>query len=364
MLKVSIIVPVYKTEQYLDQCVQSLLKQTFQGIEIILVDDGSPDNCGEICDYYARKYPVLVKTIHQKNQGVSVARNTGIETATGEWIMFVDSDDWIELNMVESILACSEKTCCDICVCPGSRDTDIIHKRYEFRYKNNRILTDNDKIALFKNNFHPVAIGESGRLSFAVPWSKLYSTSLLKTHSIKFIPGLRYGEDMVFNLYAFHHARSIVIHPEYYYHYRTNDASVSQSYRLDAFQSVKKLCEEINLFANRFYSKNEASAIYSAEALFLLTDALQNNYIATNSPLTRQKRIKEIKSIIEKEPYKSIIRNVNKQDITRKRKVQLYLLKYRLIITYYLLMYISTKLNENSRFCIHKFNKYRHYHKR
>lgn len=94
--KISVIVPVYKIkEQYLKECIESISKQTYSNLEIILVDDGSPDNCGEICDLYAEK-DSRIMVLHQKNQGVSMARNNAIQKATGEWITFIDADDWIE----------------------------------------------------------------------------------------------------------------------------------------------------------------------------------------------------------------------------------------------------------------------------
>lgn len=100
--KVSIIVPVYKVEKYLSRCVDSLLKQTYRNIEIILVDDGSPDRSPALCDEYARR-DGRVKVIHQKNQGVSAARNAGIRAAIGAWIQFVDSDDWLEPDYTEKL---------------------------------------------------------------------------------------------------------------------------------------------------------------------------------------------------------------------------------------------------------------------
>ena len=100
---VSIIVPVYGTENYLSNCVESLLKQTYPQIEIVLVDDQSPDSCPAICDAYAQK-DERVRVIHQKNKGVSGARNTGIDAATGEYFCFVDSDDTLEANAIEILL--------------------------------------------------------------------------------------------------------------------------------------------------------------------------------------------------------------------------------------------------------------------
>ena len=96
--KVSIIVPVYKVEKYLRKCIDSIINQTLKDIEIILVDDGSPDNCGKICDEYAAK-DTRIKVIHKENGGLSSARNAGMEVAEGEYIGFVDSDDWIESDM-------------------------------------------------------------------------------------------------------------------------------------------------------------------------------------------------------------------------------------------------------------------------
>ena len=99
---VSIIVPVYKVEKYVRQCVDSLLAQTYRNIEVILVDDGSPDNCGAICDEYAAK-DCRVKVIHQQNGGVSVARQTGIDHATGEYSIHADPDDWVELTRLRNL---------------------------------------------------------------------------------------------------------------------------------------------------------------------------------------------------------------------------------------------------------------------
>ena len=99
---VSIIVPVYKAEKYIHQCIDSLLAQTYRNIEVILVDDGSPDNCGKICDEYAAK-DYRVKVIHQQNGGVSAARNVGLANATGEWITFVDADDSVTCAYIEQL---------------------------------------------------------------------------------------------------------------------------------------------------------------------------------------------------------------------------------------------------------------------
>ena len=106
--RISVIVPVYNVEQYLPRCVESILAQTYENLEILLVDDGTKDNSGAICDAYARQ-DARVKAIHKKNGGLSSARNAGIDASTGEYLSFVDSDDWIEPDMYEKMMALMEK---------------------------------------------------------------------------------------------------------------------------------------------------------------------------------------------------------------------------------------------------------------
>lgn len=113
MAKVSVIVPVYKVEKYLDKCVKSILNQTYFDLEIILVDDGSPDNCGAMCDGYAEK-DFRVRVVHKENGGLSDARNAGIKVATGKYLLFVDSDDWIDATLVEKTVLSAEKWNADI----------------------------------------------------------------------------------------------------------------------------------------------------------------------------------------------------------------------------------------------------------
>ena len=116
MLKLSVIVPVYKVEKYLRRCIDSILEQNYRDIELILVDDGSPDWCPEMCDQYQKK-DKRVRVIHQKNSGVAVARNAGMRMATGDYITFVDSDDYIDREMYVSMFEIIEQYQCDVVMC-------------------------------------------------------------------------------------------------------------------------------------------------------------------------------------------------------------------------------------------------------
>lgn len=116
MPDVSVIIPVYKVEKYLEKCVDSVRRQTFKDLEILLIDDGSPDRCGKICDEFAEK-DSRIKVIHQENQGLSAARNVGIDLSTGEYLSFVDSDDWLDIDMIELLMRLSQKYEADITEC-------------------------------------------------------------------------------------------------------------------------------------------------------------------------------------------------------------------------------------------------------
>ena len=115
MEKVSVIVPVYKVEKYIRRCVDSIVLQTYKNIEVILVDDGSPDQCGDICDDYANKYS-YIKVIHQENRGQAAARNTGVSFSTGDYVTFVDSDDFITSDYVETLVGLVSRYGTDVAI--------------------------------------------------------------------------------------------------------------------------------------------------------------------------------------------------------------------------------------------------------
>ena len=132
MGKVSVIVPVYNVELYIDRCIQSIIQQTYKNLEIILVDDGSTDNCGKICDEYALK-DERIKVIHSENRGVGVARNIGLDCSTGEYLAFVDSDDCMEMTLVED------------CVCfSKDKDADIVIFDWYVEQFGNKSIRKND----------------------------------------------------------------------------------------------------------------------------------------------------------------------------------------------------------------------------
>ncbi len=215
MPEISIIVPVYKVEKYLNRCIDSILAQTFRDFELILVDNGSPDNCGQICDEYAKK-DSRIRVIHkEKNIGVSGARNAGLDISSGNYIMFVDSDDWIapdytaklfyDITETESDIVCSNFTA----ICEDGNDLSGSFKRIQ---QNSLHFTRYD---IFQDIFEY-------RVDSGVIWGKLYKHMLFD--KIRFDETLTYGEDtMLFReVIAISNKVCLRSYSGYYYFLRKN----------------------------------------------------------------------------------------------------------------------------------------------
>ena len=197
--KVSVIIPVYKVEMFLCQCLESVVNQTYRNLEIIIVDDGSPDQCGKICDEYATK-DSRIKVIHKDNEGLSAARNDALKVATGEWISFVDSDDWCDLDLYEKAVAKAETTQADIVIFSSFRNTPSrqlqIHAfAKEFETKDRKIISKLQCAAL-NQSFMPFPSNQN--FDMGLPWDKLYKSSLFAFPQLKFPQNVKAAEDVIF----------------------------------------------------------------------------------------------------------------------------------------------------------------------
>lgn len=204
---ISVIVPVYGVEKYLPKCIESLVKQTFKDIEIVLIDDGSPDSCGKICDEYAENYEQLV-VIHQVNQGVSAARNAGLKIAKGEYIGFVDPDDWIAPEMYESMHSAMKETNADLCICGYDYydEHGKVDENRRYNTKENETITQKDVMYRFFDM--PPTIRH-------VVANKLFKKELLQDN--KFKEGLHSSEDVLFlDEYVLKIKNAVVVHQPYY----------------------------------------------------------------------------------------------------------------------------------------------------
>lgn len=234
---VSVIVPIYNVEQYLRTCINSIVKQTYENIEIILVDDESPDNSGLICEEYKQK-DKRICVIHQKNMGLSGARNSGIEIARGEYIVFIDSDDWIELNYIECMMKYAKN---DRIVACGFVEEygDQVHKHYgEFKeYQGSDIL----KFYLEDEAYDCTYGGTLQMGSYA--WNKLYPRKVFQ--SIRYPVGRKY-EDMAIVAEIFFNVKKLTVISDVLYHYRIRRDSITQTKsKSNQFEYLKsRLCQE------------------------------------------------------------------------------------------------------------------------
>ena len=205
---ISIIVPVYKVERYLRRCLDSIIAQTFTDWECILIDDGSPDSSGKICDEYAAK-DSRFRVIHQENKGVSAARNAGLDAARGEWIGFVDSDDWIETNMYETAL----RTATEI-------GADLLQWG---------ICIENDKKVAKTFVLPQKSFSFEDCATYWTPsmCQKLVSKKLISDNAIRFLEGMALSEDMLFSAICYTKAKKCFYISKIFYHYYSRQGSAS-----------------------------------------------------------------------------------------------------------------------------------------
>ena len=174
MAKISVVVPVYKVEKYLRRCVESILSQTYENLEIILVDDGSPDDCGKLCDEFAA-IDSRVKVIHKKNGGLSSARNAGIAAATGTYIGFIDSDDYIAPDMYEKLCAALEENRADISICNYlyvDENTDAVDEQMR------QCSPLHDEVLSREQALRKLNASQDGYSFYVTAWNKLYKREL------------------------------------------------------------------------------------------------------------------------------------------------------------------------------------------
>lgn len=230
---ISVVVPIYKVEEYLDRCVNSLVNQSYKNIEIVLVDDGSPDNCPRMCDDYAKRDSRIV-SVHKPNGGLSDARNAGMAVASGELMMFIDSDDYIDADMIRDMYLRMTEDKSDIVSCAVKwvyDDSDTELKKVPDEHTTLNRLTAMRELL------------NDGLLKQHV-WNKLYKTDMIK--NIPFEKG-KYHEDVFWSYQAIARAEKIsVMQSEYYYYIQRSNSIMGEGYsskRLDALDAMKQRCD-------------------------------------------------------------------------------------------------------------------------
>ena len=331
-MKISFVVPVYNVEKYLRQCVDSLLAQTVSAHEIILVDDGSKDSSGQICDEYAEKYD-LIKVIHKENAGLGMARNTGLEHVTGDYVIFIDSDDFCSLDFVEQMIDVYQKTGCDTCKTSFNR-VDMngnylsSHSIEEGSFTGNAVRTE----------FLPRIIGSAPEKRDSVPASAcctLYSMDVIRRNNLRFVSEREWiSEDTIFNLYYYDKAQNVVMSKYIGYHYRTNPHSLTTTYAANRFDRCLALYfKEIEIL--RELVLYDICKYRLIRQFFVFLQLCFDNLKTSKLPGKEVRQ--ELERMCANEHLQNMINQYPVYKMGIKQQVFVYLVKYRLIGILYML---------------------------
>ena len=299
MCVVSVIVPVYKVEDVLHYCIDSILNQTYKDFEIILVDDGSPDNSGKICDEYAKK-DNRIKVIHKENGGVSSARNCGIDVAKGKYICFVDSDDYVDKNYLEILIRIkSEHLEFHNIWCYFQTVTD---------YDNtgeNLIVDDNKNIYSVRDimTLHEKWLD-------AGPVCKLYDKEIIKENNLEFDANLSLGEDLIFNFQYLDctNGKIFVIPKKLYSYVQVNDCSLSQKYYPDMFEIYKTINYTMYHYITKWNCSEEQVKKYFNACFYKYEVVLRNTFNKENK-VTKKEKVRYNNSVMKSAEFVQSLKN-------------------------------------------------------
>lgn len=272
MIKVSVIVPVYNTEVYLRKCLDSLVNQTLKEIEIIVVNDGTKDDSQMIIDEYAKKYPGILVPVVQENQGLSSARNTGITIAKGEYLGFVDSDDWVNTEMFEKLYDKASLTQADIVVC----DTLFVYDDKEVRISSGVKYDVSEKESV-KRNMNTI---------FPAAWNKIYRKSLLNGE-IKFKPGIWF-EDVEFLYRLFPKINSISVVHQPYVHYLQRSGAITKTFNTRLFDYLDNWVGILHYYLEKGYYDEYKNELEYSCVRYILGTFLKNSLMLESKELFEQ----------------------------------------------------------------------------
>ena len=334
---VSVVLPIYNVERYLDRCIESVVNQTYRNLEIILVDDGSPDGCPKKCEEWAKK-DERIKVVHKVNAGLGYARNTGIENASGEYICFFDSDDYIAVNTIEKAYETVKRDNADVGIFGfstvdknGNVTSTIVPKTKCQKYVGQEVLTSflPDLISWNPDN----GIATDLRMS---AWTALYSMKLIQRNAWRFVSEREIISEDVYSLLDFYHdVKTVVIIPEAFYFYCENETSLTHSYKKDRYKRIKYFYEAcISKCDQLGYSED----VKRRMAYPFTANSIAAMKMIVISDISSNKKKKMIGSIVNDETMQKVVHKMNLKRESITRKFLLFSIKYKMAgLCYWLL---------------------------
>ena len=337
MPKVSIIVPVYNAEKYLEECAASILNQTIKDIELILVDDGSTDSSPALCDSIAAR-DSRVKVIHKANGRASSARNAGIRAAGGEFVAFVDADDWISPEMYETMLAQGADVClCDFVRFQGDREFPNTHNTVKPGfYDRAQMIRDIFPHLVMDGIEYPITISN---------WAMLIRRSILADNRLFYREDIHISEDAPFGSEVLYCADSFAyLKDHYFYYYRVTEGSASRSYKDWWWDSSLKINEEIeNFFGNcpdyDFTQQIKSNMFYLARA--------EIYYIMYNTGMTRAEQNRKIRAVMNHPRVVRMMKGFDVSSFALSFKMLYWSIRYRSVAMRKLVAVLSDLRNRN-----------------
>lgn len=274
---ISIIVPVYKVEPYLKKCIESIRSQTYQNLEIILIDDGSPDRCGQICDEYAQ-IDKRIQVIHQENAGLSAARNRGLEQAKGKYVGFVDSDDWVYPKMYERLFCLLQDTQADIAQCGVVTD-------------NTKEFPENIEITVYTGS-EIFAKAVQGKMAWTV-WCNLYRSTLWKT--LKYAEGYYYEDTLIFPQLLKQNPKWVITNERLYFYLRREEGIVRSEKNMLHIISKEKVYEVYEKLLSEIPGSKEWIAFYICKNIPAYRGIVrENKYISQKQAQEHNKKMQKL----------------------------------------------------------------------
>ncbi len=343
METLSVIIPVYKVEKYLRQCVDSVIHQTYADLEVLLIDDGSPDNCGKICDEYAAK-DNRIRVLHKENGGLCAARNSGIDMATGKYIAFVDSDDWLELDYYEKMMKSIQKYDADLVTSNYYRDVDS-HCTMKRAFRKEETTEDRKRILSFQLGTLSLYYCNFKDLGLGPCWNKLFKRTFVLRHHIYF-DDITTCEDILYSFKAFRYARRVTCIPASGYHYRYVESSIMNGYKPDRYEQDKNTLKDLYRMGSEQFRKG--SVAYTALYAFTIETfrAIVWNIHSPENPESLREKINNVRRIVNSEPYKTALNNFIPKSVAPRFRMCAILKTHSALYLYFLsfLQYWKRKL--------------------
>lgn len=340
MNKVTVIVPVYKAEKYLNRCVDSLVRQTYSNIEIILIDDGSPDMCPQICDQYSLDN--RIKVIHKVNEGVQEARNEALRIADSKWVAFIDADDWVEDDYVERLVNEADKGF-DVVIIDRIdeyENTSVPIQKYD---KEHVFETEEELRKLHASvmstaaapDFEPVS-----RINLGAVWDKLYLLSIIRDNMLSFDKTARITGDVLFNLtyFKFIHSASYI----HYYgcHYNMVGESITKSFDKERANKVLHTMQLIGTYVEQNKTK-ELQQGYYLICIVSFIETLYRYYFSSLNRIKMTDKLLAVRHMINNSTFMSAFSGIDVHLLNERQKIMVWTCKKQHFFLLYMLCYLN-----------------------